>query len=269
MTATGLCDAHLHLQDPALGPADEAIAQAATEGVGVFVVNATRPSDWQAVLDLAADPRVVPCLGLHPWHASEAGADWPQRLEDLLHRSARAGVGEIGLDRWVEPRDEAAQEQAFRLQMGLAARLRRPAMVHCLRAWGWLMDVLDDLPALPEAMLIHAYGGPSELIAPLAERGAWFSLAGNILEPRRTRQREAARQIPLDRLLIETDAPDMAPPAAFRRAGGESGPNSPANLPAIALGIAELLGLPAEELAAITWRNSRAVLGALWPAEGS
>lgn len=257
-----LIDCHLHLQDPALRAAlPRLLAEAADAGIQRFICNGTTEADWPVVIQIAqAYPGVVPCFGLHPWFIAGRSADWLVVLQRLLEAHPAAAVGEIGLDRWIEPRNEPDQEAVFRGQLDLARRLHRPVMIHCLRAWGWLMDVLRSEAPLPAGMLIHAYGGPAELIAPLAKMNAWFSFAGNVFEPRRQKAREALLAVPLDRLLIETDAPDMLPPPEYRP--HPLGPhNHPANLRAILGGIAALRGLDEAALAEIIWGNAHRLLG--------
>ncbi len=212
-------------------------------------------------------PTVIPFLGLHPWYVGQRKDGWLNRLENLLVATG-AGVGEIGLDRWVEPRDEAAQEECFIAQLKLAARLHRPATIHCVRAWDWLMGVLRREGA-PQGMVIHAYGGGAELIAPLVEMGAYFSFAGSVLRGNRAAAQESLRHVPLDRLLIETDAPDMPPPPAFRtHAGllpGGKPRNEPANLAGILRGISRLRGQNENELAETIWNNAMASMGDVAP----
>lgn len=261
-----LIDCHLHLQDSAFAPDISAVVdRAIAAGVRRFICNGTRPDDWARVAELAhAFPEIIPCFGLHPWHIRGVPADWPDVLEASL-ASMPSAIGEIGLDRWIEPRDERAQEEAFRIQLAVARRRGMPVMVHCLRAWGWLMDVLRSEPPLPAGMLIHAYGGPAELIKPLAERGAYFSFAGNVLEPRKAKAREALGAVPSDLLLVETDSPDMPPPPEFgsqtQTASNGHRRNEPANLPHILCGIAAIRGMSEENLAEAVWNSAHRLLG--------
>jgi len=266
---THLIDAHNHLQEEVLAPhVAEVLQRARAAGVGYQVVNATHEGDWEDVLALArAHAHLVPCLGLHPWFVGERAAGWLERLRALL-LTVPGAVGEIGLDRWVQELDLPAQEEVFVAQLRLARELDRPAMVHCLQAWGWLLEVLErEGPSPP--LLIHAYGGAAEMIPPLAARGAFFSFGGGVLHERKLRARAALRAVPLDRLLVETDAPALLPPKPYRphvlvAEGGEVC-NEPANLPAIVEGIAQLRGVPADELREITWSNARRLLGPLLP----
>ncbi len=260
-------DAHLHLADPAFSDGISAVLSAArAAGVSWFVVNATGPDDWERVAILAREhPGVIPCFGAHPWFVAGLPPDWTQQLWRRL-REQPSAVGEVGIDCWIEPRDEATQERVFMTQLDMARELERPVMVHCLRAWGWLMDLLSERSPLPAGMLIHAYGGPVELIKPLVRHNAYFSFAGNIFETKRHTARAAAAAVPLDRLLLETDAPDMLPPPDYRllvHRRNEKEHNHPANLPKILEGVARLRGHSTEALADAVMANARRLLGDL------
>lgn len=263
-----LIDAHVHLQEPALlDRMDEVMRVCVGEGIGLMICNGTRPEDWPDVAAIASrHPEVVPAYAVHPWYVAEAGEAWETELRDFLKRHASA-VGECGIDRWIEPRNEALQEAVFRRHLSIASELDRPIMVHCLRAWGWLLEILQS-EKLPAAMLIHSYGGSAEMVAPLAKMNAYFSFSGAIFEPKRQKLRDAVKTIPLDRLLVETDAPALIPPEDRRsyhvmsREGEVQ--NHPANLRRVYEGIAELLGVPMPELVEQAKANAQRLLGDLW-----
>lgn len=261
MMSLRLVDNHVHLQDPKFGEDLESVMGRVVEaGIAWLACNGTREEDWPRVLELSRRfPNIIPCFGLHPWYVGQRSADWRETLGRFLETPGSC-LGEIGLDRWMEPRDETAQEEVFRVQLRLAKQLIRPASIHCLRAWGWLMEVLRQESPFTSGLLIHAYGGSAELITPLAEMGAYFSFAGNILEERKTKAREALRHVPLDRLLLESDAPDLLPPPAFRRPGlGASHQverNEPAHLPLVLDGMANILECSPDHLAETLWQNS-------------
>ncbi|MFA6108581.1 MAG: TatD family hydrolase [Candidatus Latescibacterota bacterium] len=263
-----LVDVHLHLQDYASGTdVPRIIGEAITAGVDRLVCNGTEEADWAQVEELArAHPRVIPFFGVHPWYIDRCADGWLARLEGFLTR-VRSGVGEIGLDRHLDHYDRDQQEVFFCEQLRLARQLDRPVAIHCLQAWGWLMTVLRREPGLPRRLLFHAYNGAGELIGPLAEMGAFFSFSGSVLHSNHLRARKSLLQVPLDRLLIETDAPAMLPPSAYRgltvktAEGHEC--SHPGNLPVILAGIAELLGQPAAALQERLWENARAYLGEL------
>lgn len=261
MKVLGLVDSHIHLTDFETGTDIHAlIERAAAAGVGCLVCNGTSEDDWAEVREVAlADSRVVPCFGVHPWYTPRRSDEWLSVLEEFL-LSMPSGVGEIGLDRNEQPCDREAQEEAFRAQLDVARRLRRPAMVHCVKAWGWLIDILRSEPVLPCGMLVHSYGGSADLIKPLADMGAYFSFSGKVLDGNFLRARAALLAVPRDRLLVETDAPALMPPPEYRSevvlTSDKREHNSPVNLPDILRGVAELLGERIDTLHEIVVENA-------------
>ena len=277
-------DAHNHLQDPRLGDDPSAgVSAASAAGVAGLVVNGTCEADWPEVRRIALlGPSVIPAFGLHPWKVSSRTPGWRQSLIECLERTPGAVLGEVGLDRWIleqspgrclelgcGPRGPAPMEEqlaVFEEQLELAAGRALPVTVHCLKAWGPLMDSLRRRPRLPRGFLLHSFGGPVELVPELVRLGAFFSISGHSLHPRKASAHGPLfRSIPRDRLLIETDAPDQIPPAEFisHPATDPRGHpvNSPANLPRIAEGVAALLGIPITELAGHCEANWRRFFG--------
>ncbi len=252
----GWCDAHNHLQDERFGGRQaELVAACQTAGVVQMVVNGAAEADWTAVAELArAFPSlVVPSFGCHPWYLAERSSGWRERLERFLDENPASAVGEIGLDRWKPGLDYAGQEEVLLAQLELAAAGDRPASIHCLQAWGRLLELLNHGPKPDRGFLLHSYGGPVELIVPLARLGAYFGFPGYFLHARKARQCEVFRVVPPDRLLVETDAPDQRLPAEateFPLAGtGGAALNHPANLGAVYRGLAVLLEEPVAALA--------------------
>jgi len=267
-----LYDAHNHLQDGRLAPHREAVLAAVQrEHVVKMVVNGSSEEDWPAVLELAHQhPQVIPSFGYHPWYVKERSPDWQRAL--LRHLDAvPSAVGEVGLDRWVKDYDLDQQRQVFVWQLRLAAERNLPLSIHCLQAWGPLLDVLRAEPRPTCGFLLHSYGGAPELVPPLAALGAYFSLPGYFAHERKTRQREAFRQVPSNRLLIETDAPDqLLPPERIQYplTDGASGKpiNHPANLGAVYRFAAELRNEPLETLALTVEENFQRLFGTVFGA---
>jgi TatD DNase family protein len=264
-----LFDAHNHLQDARLLPHAESVSVAlAVENVQQMVVNGSSENDWPEVLALArSDSRVIPSFGVHPWDVRERTVDWQSELIRYLDM-APAGIGEIGLDRWIKDFDMAQQEEVFRWQLRLAAERDVPANIHCLQAWGRLVDILQEEPRPSCGFVLHSFGGARELIGRLAELGAYFSLPGYFAHERKVRQRETFKHVPRERLLIETDAPDQPLPeerVQYRLPDASSGKmlNHPANLAAVYQFAAELLNRPLESLATQIEENFRRLFGKL------
>ena len=248
-----LLDAHNHLHDARLDPWREAfLAELPAIGARGAVVNGTREGDWTAVADLARKVDwVIPSFGLHPWHVNERSPDWREALCAQVAAHPGCGIGEIGLDRWVEGHDVAAQTECFRWQLALAARENLPATIHCLKAWGALWEIVASEPVPARGFLLHAYGGPEEMVKGFVERGAYFSFSPYFLQARKVAQQQVFRLIPRERLLVETDAPDMAPPIENNPRPLHDGTgrllNHPGNLDAAYDGLAQLRGWSREK----------------------
>lgn len=257
------CDAHNHLHDERLASYRPAIVALLKEqAIRYAVVNGTRESDWSAVSQLCAQhPWAVPSFGLHPWRVAERSNHWMANLREYLALNPSAGVGEIGLDRWVEGHDVDLQRDIFLKQLSLAVELNRPVTIHCVRAWGLLDELLRAHPLPPRGFLLHAYAGPREMVDRFTERGAYFSFNAYFLHSRKERQRETFRSVPIERLLVETDAPDMAPPEEtpwrFLQAPDGTILNHPCNLFATYQALAELREMSLERLAAHVAENFR------------
>ena len=267
-----LFDAHNHLQDRVFHECLETVLQEARrEGVTRMVVNGSSEDDWAEVLQLARDiPEVVPSFGYHPWYVKQHSASWQTELVRLLD-TVPSGVGEIGLDRWIKDFDFEQQLEVFRWQLSLAAQRNLPVSIHCLQAWGKMLEVLQTEPLPRCGFLLHSYGGPAEMIDSFAGLGGYFSLPGYFAHERKIRQRDVFKQIPRERLLIETDAPDqLLPPERVRypMLSEEGKPiNHPGNLRAVYDFAAELLQEPVETLARQVEANFTRLFGGLWQPE--
>lgn len=297
-------DAHNHLQDARFGGCQaELLAACAQTGVARMVVNGTCEADWPQVLALAQSggsaccrpkiqgqqiqgrrhavpPIIVPSFGYHPWYLHRRTTDWLKNLVKFLDATP-SGVGEIGLDRYKPDLPYDGQEEAFIAQLRLAAERDRPASIHCLQAWGRMLEILKVEPRPARGFLLHSYGGPQEMVQPFADLGAYFSFPGYYAHERKARQRETFRHIPADRLLIETDAPDQCLPrsqnseARIQKLFGDAtvfdltdertgqAINHPANLAAVYHFAAELRGEPVETLTAQVEQNFLRLFGGL------
>jgi TatD DNase family protein len=246
-----LYDAHNHLHDDRLSSAlEQIVAELPSLGWQGCVVNGTCEKDWPAVAALARRfSRVTPAFGLHPWFAKERSASWFDTLRRFLDENPRACVGEIGLDRWIRDYDIADQEKVFTAQLQLAADRNIAASIHCLKAWGHLEDVLKTNSRPARGFLIHSYCGSAEMISPLAKLSAYFSISGYFAHDRKSEQREVFKKVPIDRLLVETDAPDMLPPRELI-AFPNGDVNDPRNLLNIYKFAAALFNMPVSDFAA-------------------
>jgi TatD DNase family protein len=265
-----LFDAHCHYQDEWLAPhRAKMFADLASVGVRRAVVNGTCEADWPVVAALAKEnPVVLPSYGLHPWDAGNRSPDWQKNLLAALDADPCAALGEFGLDRWIldraRPDDPrltglrraplAEQLEVFEWQLELAAARNLPASIHCLDAFGPLLDALRAAKIPSRGFLLHAYSGSAELAKNFADLGAYFSFNGAFLEERKQRLREVYAALPADRVLVETDAPAMRLPAPLEKyspfaATDGSLANHPANIATTYAALAELRGTTLETLA--------------------
>lgn len=261
-----LFDAHNHLQDHRLDAVRPELMRLLPRlGVAEAVVNGSAEDDWEDVARIAREHFWVrPAFGLHPWYVKERTEAWLEALRRYLTEFPRAVVGETGLDRWIENPDLDAQVQCFRLQLALAVELDRPVTVHCLRAWGLLEKQLRAATLPKRGFLLHSYGGPEEMIPRFASLGAYFSLSPYFGHERKARQLAVFAAVPLERLLVETDAPDMWPPDELNPnpLQVEGRPvNHPANLCVSYELLAKVRGMKGEALEAVIAENHRRLFG--------
>lgn len=263
-----LYDAHNHLQDDRFeGRQAELLAACERAGVARMVVNGACESDWPQVLALARQNKIVlPSFGYHPWYLDERTTEWMKQLEHFLDQVPSA-LGEVGLDRWKPDLPYEHQEEVFLAQLRVAAERNLPVSIHCLQTWGRLHELLRDHPRPARGFVLHSFGGPAEMIPAFAKLGAYFSFPGYFLNERKGRQREAFKQVPPDRLLMETDAPDQLLPEEQNRfpladVGGKP-LNHPANLSAVYHGLAGVFSEKVESLAGRVEENFKRIFGGL------
>ena len=266
-----LADAHCHLQDPRVrNTLPQLLAQSKALGIGQWVVNATSEADWPEVAALAKSyPGIRAAFGLHPWWQKHRTPLWHENLVAMLASHPDASIGETGLDLWMRDADIKDQVAVLRAHLDLAKLLGRPVTIHCLRAWPHLLDVMRNQAPTPGSFLLHSYAGPAEMINQWTELGAFFSFSPAFLSPNKTHiRRMFQNEIPLNRLLIETDAPDMAAPKHLSRyevsavaetieplAQSMKRLNHPANLILCLEAIAADRSIPQEEAAELCMDN--------------
>ncbi len=250
-------DSHCHLGWEGSEADPETELREATEaGVEALVCVGTDLASSRRAVELAdRHPAVRATVGLHPHDASRLGEEW-----DALAALARdradvvVGIGEGGFDFYYEHSDRAAQEAAFRAQIALARDLDRALVIHSRDAWDDTFRVLGDA-GVPPRTVFHCFtGGPDEATRAL-ELGAYVSFSGIVSFKNADDVRAAAAVVPLDRVLVETDAPYLAPVPHRGR------PNRPAWVAEVGAALAAATGRPVDEVAAATRRNSREVFG--------
>jgi TatD DNase family protein len=250
-------DSHCHLGWEASDDDPETdIAQAREAGVVAMVCVGTDLESSRRAVELASrHAEVRATVGLHPHDASELDGQWAD-LEALAtgHRDVVVAIGECGFDLFYEHSDPAEQEAAFRAQIALAQRLDRALVIHSRDAWDDTFRVLADA-GVPTRTVFHCFtGGPDEAQRAL-DLGAYLSFSGIVSFKNADDVRAAAAIVPLDRMLVETDAPYLAPAPHRGR------PNRPAWVVDVGTALAAAAGIPTADLAAATRHNSTVVFG--------
>ena len=256
-----LFDAHCHLDLPELDAEREAmLARAHEAGVERILVPGYHPSQWPVLGPFRAERAGVDvAVGIHPWEIDTLSDEELRAALDAMPRAAldagAVAIGEFGLDRnhTRDPARIARQVEVFRAHLGVARRLGLPIVLHVVDAHGLVLELLESMAPLPGGMM-HSYSGSAELVARYVALGLFVSFSGPVTWPRAKKTRRAALACPLERLLIETDAPDL-PPEGTRK------PNEPARLVAIARAVAELHGVPVERVAEATFANAAGLFG--------
>ncbi|SFR73111.1 TatD DNase family protein [Marinobacter daqiaonensis] len=251
-----LVDAHCHFDFPAFeGRRAEVWARAQEEGVRRLVIPGVRQSDWDRVRSVAEESDAWwYCLGIHPWFVDEHGEQDLDRLrEELAQAGSRCvGLGECGLDRVQGDLD--AQMPWFEDQVALAGELEVPLVIHSVRTHDEVAAVLRRKP--PSApVLVHGFSGSYQQARALIDLGCYLGIGGVITHDRARKTRDTVARLPSDRLVLETDAPDM-PPAGVRKGG-----NEPATLRQVLTCLAELRSEAAEALAEQLERNVAELYG--------
>ena len=242
-----MIDTHAHLHACAEPPV-ELVARAREAGVDRILEVGAWPDSWGQVVDFCTlNAAVFPILGIHPHKAGEADASQLGRLADL----DPVAVGETGLDYYRDYAPHDAQRQLFQAHLALAEELGKPVVIHCRAADADVARALGDFEG---TVILHCFSSPG-LLRPALERGYFVSFAGNVTYPNAYDIRAAAREIPDDRLLAETDSPYLSPQPRRGR------PNEPANLVHTVAALAELRGVEPDELAAQLDRNANAAFG--------
>ncbi len=256
-----MVDTHAHL---GLCEGDDAELVAAARAAGVrriLTVGLGEDSNPQAVAAAERFEEVFACVGRHPNSAAGFDDGAAQLIEELARDPAAAAVGETGLDYFRDrsPRDD--QRRAFRAQIEIARRIEKPLVIHMRSGDGPENDAVDEALAIlaGEAagvtVILHCFSAPARRVAEAAERGWYCSFAGNVTYPKAQELREAARLVPEELLLVETDSPFLAPQPVRGK------PNEPANVVETAEVVAGERGVSYGELETSVEVNSARVFG--------
>ena len=249
-----LIDSHCHIDVADFDDDREAVLQHARElGVTGIVVPGIRSADWVSLLALCSNHTdLYPALGLHPVFMEQHTAGDIEVLQGLLPEHPVVAMGEIGLDYHVEGLDRAAQQSLFEAQLEVARDAGLPVILHVRKSHDAVLQTLRRLPV--PGGICHAFNGSLQQAARYIEMGFRLGFGGMLTFERSVKLRSLARELPVEALVLETDAPDMT--VAQHR--GER--NSPEYLPYCLAALARARDSDTEELARITTANAREVL---------
>jgi len=238
-----LIDSHCHLDAPAFdADRTEAVARARAAGVLAQIVPATTASRWPDVrVACQTAPGLFPAYGLHPMFVAEHRAGHLIALREWIERERPVAIGECGLDYFVLGLDIETQHDYFDAQLKLAREYDLPVILHARRAVDAVMTSIRKIGALRG--VVHSFAGSPEQARQLWQLGFLIGLGGPVTYPRAQRLRRLAASMPLDFLLLETDAPDQPDH------GIQGQRNEPARLPVILATLAELRRQPADDIA--------------------
>jgi TatD DNase family protein len=255
-----IIDSHAHLEFPQFdADREEMLARARAAGVTALLAigSGTGPGDLDAAIPFAEKHDwIYATIGIHP-HEAKLGTDEDfARLEKLSRHPRVIAWGEIGLDYYYDHSPRDVQQSVFRRQLEMARTAGLPIVIHCRDAWSDCLAILEEgWRSSGLGGILHCFTGSLEDAKQGVEMGFVVSFAGNVTYPKMESLRQIARDLPLDRLLVETDSPFLPP----------QGQRGKRNEPAFVIEVARTLGnvrnLPAEEVAAVTAANFRRFFG--------
>lgn len=261
-----LIDTHCHLTSAPLSDQfDDVVARAHDAGVTRMITVATDPADARrAVPLLQRCERLFLAAGIHPHEAAKVDDSHLAELSEL-HRGCAlptecadrlAAVGETGLDYHYDFATPDQQRKIFRAQLELAVAVNRPVIVHAREAEDEVCEILAGFPALRDRVVFHCYSGPADTAQRIVDEGYWISFTGMLTFKNADEVREAARRVPFDRVMVETDAPYLSPEPMRKQR-----PCEPALVMHTARALAAVHGVTLEELAKQTTANAERFFG--------
>ncbi len=257
LPCTGV-ETHAHLDlKPLVQEVGEVIQRARQAGVAQIGQVFLGPDSYEQSASLFADhDQVFFLLGVHPHEGSSVDQDVLERMHNAFLRDSRLkGLGEIGLDFYWDHSPHNDQKQAFREQLALAKEIDLPVIIHSRDATQETLDILDEMEFKDRPLLWHCFGGDRALTEIVLAKGWHISIPGTVTYPKNTALREAIPMIPLERMVLETDCPYLAP-EPYR---GKT--NEPALMAFTAAETAKLIGVEPEELWTQCGKSAREFFG--------
>lgn len=248
----GLVDTHCHLQSQRFEDDRDSVLAACLDKLDWLVVIGDDMASSREAAALVRS-RVYAVVGMHPYYAKDVDANVLDELRDLAVRPGVVGLGETGLDYFNEYSPRPDQARAFEAQLEMACELKLPVVIHNREADEDCHAILKNHASRLPGCIMHCFGSGPEYAEKFLELGFYISFAGNVTFSKAITLQEAAKVVPLNRLLVETDAPYLAPiPLRGKRC-------EPWHVEHTAAFLAKFKGVPLEELAARTTENAKRV----------
>jgi len=252
-----LFDTHAHINDNRFDNDRAEMLQACFDaGIEYIMIPGVDRQTVESGVALAeTDDRLYAAVGTHPHEAKDFTDDDYEYFKELaLHNDKVRAIGEIGLDYYYDFSDRPTQKKVFIRQLELAREVDLPIIIHDRDAHGDIMNILRN-EGKDNWGIFHCYSGSWEMAKEAIKMGFYISFAGPVVFPKSTNLKQVAKQVPLDRILIETDSPYLTPPPYRGRR------NDPSKTQFVAEEIAALKGMDADEFAAIAYENGKRVFG--------
>ena len=248
-------DTHSHLYDEAFAEdMDLAVERAIQEGVSQIILPDIDSNSREQMFNLAHrhPEHLYPCLGLHP---TSIDAGWKTEMEKMegFKDESIVAIGEIGIDCYWSKEFLEQQKEAFVQQLHMAHERNLPVIIHSRESTEIILDILKKCRALNLRGVFHAYSGSKETYREIQKSGDWYIGIGGVLTFKKASIAETVKEIPLERIILETDSPYLTP-VPFRGKRNES-----AYIPHIAYKLAELKGLDIREVAIQTTENAKSL----------
>lgn len=260
-------DSHCHLHDSRIiADIEGIVSRAQSAGVEYMATCATMEENFELTAQLSQKYHsILPSFGIHPWFIDSRSEQWKDDLESYL-LNYPSGVGETGLDFTDKSWDRDDQIRVFEHHLSLAMELKRPINIHIRKAWEVLVHILKKTGRLAVPGLIHSYSGSADMVPILEKYNLYISFSGSVTNPSAKKVAVAIKKVSADRVVLETDTPDIFPyldesgsgqESENRRLHGNELLNEPKNLPDIARIASKRAGMAEQEFAAHAWENSK------------
>ena len=199
-------DSHIHLQDYKEKNVQQIIKKMQSLGFTKIICASSHPSDWYKIAEITTDNSdfIIPAFGIHPWYIDKTNPTWQNELQDYLKQFSNALIGECGLDN-LKAENKDLQETFFIDQIQIAKKHNRSICIHSLKADNQIEKLL---PEMPDKFMLHAFNGSIETLQKILKFGGYISISDTIFKKKN--HIDIIKQIPLDRLLSESDGPYMS-----------------------------------------------------------